>query len=115
MDTEAGAFSLPDAEIDRAIEFLASPDFGPGITRIPMRKLQDLREKVEHWAMYSMAIRLELIVVDVMLVTYQSEVAPKGPESEAKRCYLEFCETIEAVGVNSLAPDAWGFRTPPRF
>ena len=41
--TDRGTFTIPPGEIDRVREFLATCDYDPGVARIPLKKLQELR------------------------------------------------------------------------
>ena len=107
INTQKNTFTLPRAKVGRAIEFLAPPEFDVGNTRIPLRKLQELRGEMEHWAVCNIAIRPELAVVDRLLVTAHDAVSPKGNRKEMKQRFLEFWEAIEALLVNLSTPSRW--------
>ena len=67
--TKSETFTLPAAKALRAQEFLASPDFAPSITRIHIKKAQELRGKLEHWSVCNRASATETRHADRLLVT----------------------------------------------
>lgn len=107
MDTRAGTFSLPETKIARARDFLAPPEFGPGHTRIAIKRLQEPRGEMDHWALRNTSIRPELAVVDRLLAHYGREACPKGDPAEMKQAYVEFWEAIEAMRVNLRTSEDW--------
>ena len=78
VGTRSGTFSLPSSNVERAREFLASPEFGPGHTRVQLKRLQELRGKMEHWAPRNSPIRHEMDGVGRLLAHYGQEAFPPG-------------------------------------
>ena len=62
-------FTLPTEKIDRAEEFLMLPVFGPCIARIPLKRLQELRGRGEHWSNCNMSLGPEMRFIDRLLVS----------------------------------------------
>ena len=108
VDTKTGTFTLPECKVERAREFLASPTFDPGNTRIELKRLQELRGKLEHWALCNTAVRPEMAVVDRLLAKYENVACPKGEPREMKQAYLEFWESIECLRINLSTPEVPG-------
>ena len=103
----SGPFAPPGAKIDRSAEFLASCEFGPGRTRIQLRKLHEVRGEMEHWSLCNSATRPEPNVADRLMVNHRNEGFPKGSTVEAKQTYLEFRESVESMRANLPTPEKW--------
>ena len=82
-------------KIFRAREFLAQSRFDLGVARIPLRTLQELRGKAEHWSLCNRALGPELHVIDKIFRSKQGHSAPKGDSAAAKQIYFEFRETMK--------------------
>ena len=78
MCNETETVSLPMDKLEKAQEFLANPQFDPGVTRIELGLLQELRGKSEHWSLCNSSLSPELHVIDRLLCSYQGRSRPKG-------------------------------------
>ena len=56
---DAGTFAAPRGKIDRVREFLATIDYDPGVARISLRRLQELRGKLEHLSVRNASLACE--------------------------------------------------------
>ena len=104
--TESETFTLPAAKALRAQEFLASPDFDPSITRIHIKKIQELRGKLEHWSVCNRALATETRHVDRLLVTRDGLIGPKGSLTELKQAYIDFWDSLETMRIHLLTGTA---------
>ena len=77
--TVSDSFTLPPAKMLRAQEFLASPDFDPAMARIPLKKIQELRGKHEHWSVCNRALSTELKHDGRLLVVRDGLFRRKAP------------------------------------
>ena len=76
--TATNTFTFPPAKVDRAREFLACRDLGPGISRFPLELIQAPRRKMEHWSVCNQALCAEMAHIDRMLVARQGMIPPQG-------------------------------------
>ena len=68
--TIEGNISLPEDKIISAQQFLAQPCFGPGVARIPLVAIQELRGKADRWSLRNESIGPELHVIDQLSMSY---------------------------------------------
>ena len=99
VSTEDETFTLPPEKIDRAREFLATCDYVPGATRIPLGKLQELRGKLEHWSICNQSLATETPYIDRLLRAKAGVLAPRGSLREVKQTYLDFWDCLECIRV----------------
>ena len=100
--TVAETFTLPPAKTLRAQEFLASADFDPAITRLPIRKIQELRGRLEHWSVCNRALSTELRHADRLLVVTEGEITPKGSLRGLMQAYVDFWDSLETMRIHLL-------------
>ena len=105
--TESETLSLPEPKLTNAREFLAQSYFDPGVTRIPLGVIQELRGKAEHWCLCNESLGPELHVIDKLLCSYRGLSQPKGDEATVKQIYFDFWDTMETIRVNMSDPRWW--------
>ena len=84
------SFTLPPGKALRAQELIASPDFDPATTRIPLKKIQDLRGKLGHWSICNRALSAELRHIGLLLVAHDGIISPKGSPRELRKSLYRF-------------------------
>ena len=104
--TKSETFTLPAAKALRAQEFLASPDFAPSITRIHIKKAQELRGKLEHWSVCNRASATETRHADRLLVTRDGLIDQRGSLGELKQAYIDFWGSLETMRIHLLTGTA---------
>ena len=119
VDTRAETISLPEDKVLKARILLSDTHFDPGMARIPINLIQQLRGKMEFWGSCVMQIRTEFSPVDRMLHSLNGIAFPKGNSLESKASFREFWESLEflrAVFGSSHSPItpflsllSWGF------
>ena len=114
MCTETEVISLPEEKLRRAQEFLAHPCFDPGVTRMDLKVLQELRRKAEHWSLCNSSLSPELHVIDKLLCSNRGISRPHGTDGLMKQCYFEFWDTMEVFRINMSDPEWWyaSYRSP---
>ena len=104
--TASESFTLPPAKALRAQEFIAATDFDPAMTRIPLRRIQELRGKLGHWPACNRALSTELRHVDRLLVVREGLISPKGSLRELKQAYVDFWDSDETIRAHLLTGDS---------
>ena len=74
--TVAESFPLPPAKVLRAQGVLASGDFDPAVTRLSLKKVHELRGKLEHWSERNCAMATEARYIDKVLASKAWVVSP---------------------------------------
>ena len=90
VSTTENTFSLPNDKINKAESFLSTPEFGPRVTRIPSKALQELRGRVEFWSCCNSSLGVEMRFIDRLLVSQSGIINPKGSLREIKQAYIDF-------------------------
>ena len=106
--TESEIISLPEEKLKRAQEFLPPPCFDPGVTRIDLEVLQELRGKAEHWGMRNSSLAPEMHAIDKLLCSYRGMSRPRGAVNILKQAHYEFWDTLEVFRINMSNPEWWG-------
>ena len=104
--TESETLSLPEPKLRTAQEFLSQSYFDPGVTRIPLGTIQELRGKAEHWSLCNASLGPELHVIDRLLCSYRGLSQPRGDEPKLKQLYYDFWDTMETIRVN-MSDSRW--------
>ena len=73
------------------------PVFDPCITRIPPKRLQELRGRVEHWSNCNMSLGPEVRFIDRLLVPRSGITWPNGSSSEIKQPYIDFWTCLGTI------------------
>ena len=102
---ESETISLPSDKLHRAQEFLTNQHFDPGVARIPLNLIQELRGKAEHWSLCNSSLGPELHGVDRMLRSYRGMSRPRGDLAELKQSYFDFWDTLEIFRINTSDPN----------
>ena len=107
VSTSGNTFALPREKIDRAKEFVMLPVFGPCITRIPLKRLQELRGRVEHWSNCNMSLGHEVRFIDRLLVSRSGITCHKGSSREIKQAYIDFWTCLETIRAHMATDTYW--------
>ena len=107
VSTVDNTFSLPTDKIQKAKMFLSTPDFDPGVTRIPLKALQELRGRVEFWSCCNSSLGVEMRFIDRLLVSQQGISHPKGSLREIKQSYIDFWSSVETIRIHMSTADFW--------
>ena len=99
--------TLPGEKIDRAEEFLMLPAFDPCVTRIPPRRLQELRGRVEHWSNCNTSLGPEMRFIDRLLAFRSGVTSPKGSSREIKQEYIDFRTCLETIRAHMATDTYW--------
>lgn len=95
-------FTLHSAETLRAQERLASADFDPPMTRIPLKRAQELRGKLEHWSVRNIALATVTKYVGKLLVASAGVISPRGSLSELKKPIIDYWGSLETIRIHLL-------------
>ena len=99
MCTHSETSPLPPEKIDRAREFLAAIDYDPGVTRIDLERLQELRGKLGHWSICNASLAPETPNADRLLMFKNGLTAPRGSLRQIKQAYFDFWDSMEYIRV----------------
>ena len=80
----------------------------PWIARIPLKKLQELRGRAEHWSSCSMSLGTEMRFIDRLLVSRSGVASPKGAVREIKQAYIDLRTCLETIRAHMATDDYWG-------
>ena len=100
--------SSPLDKWNRAQEFLADSRCDPGVTRIELHTLQELRGKADHWSLCNKALAPELHVIDRPLCSYRGLSRPHGNGRILKQVYFDFWDSMGIFRINMSGPEWWG-------
>ena len=103
---ESGSFTLPPAKALRAQQFIAAAEFDPAMTRIPLKRIQEIRGKLEHRSICNRALSTELRHIDRLLVVREGVVSPKGSLRKLKQAYVDFWDSLGTIRVHLLTGDS---------
>ena len=103
--TDAETFSLPPCKIYRAREFLATIDYDPGVTRIPLKKLQELRGKLGRWSGCNASLACETLHIDRLIRFKDGLPSPKESLRQVKQAYVDFRDSLEYIRVQMETGD----------
>ena len=106
--TQTETISLPEDKLKRAQEFLAQPCFDPGVTRIELKTIQELRGKTEYWSLCNSPLGPEMHSIGKVLCSYRGLPRPRGAVNLLKQTYFEFGETMEVLRINTSDTKWWG-------
>lgn len=98
-------FPFPPDKVGRAREFSAIGDYDPGTSRIPLKILQEIRGKLEHWSIRNQSLATESPNVDRLLRTKSGVLPPRGPLREIKQIYIDFRDSLEYIRVQMSTGD----------
>lgn len=84
-------------------EFLATIDYAPGVTRIPIKRLQELRCNRELWSLCKAALSRETPRVGRLLRFKDGLPAQKGSIHQVGHDYLDFGGSLEYIRVQMAA------------
>ena len=112
--------SLPMGKIDRAREFLATTDYEAGVTRVSLKRLQELPGNLEQWSLRNASLACETPHIDRLLRFKEGLPSPKGSVRLAKQAYIDFWDSLEYIrvqmstGVYGAQSYTGGIRTSDR-
>ena len=107
VSTTENTSTLPSEKIDRAKEFSMLPVFDPCITRIPLKRLQELRGRVEPWSNCNVSLGPEMRFIDRLLVSRSGITCPKGSLREIKQAYVDFWTCLETIRAHMVTDTYW--------
>lgn len=93
--------SSPLGEIFRAQSSLSPNEFGSCVTRIPLKRIQELRARHGQWAVCNRALSAAMRYVDKLLVSREGEIRPKWSIREIKQTYVDFWDSPDAFRIQS--------------
>ena len=96
---DSATFSLPNLKIDRAMEFSATGDYDPVVTRIPLRKLQELRGKLGHWSVRNQSMAAEAPFIGRLLRSRKGVISPQGAPAGGKQIYLDSWDSLDYIRI----------------
>ena len=96
--------SLPNGEVGSLKSFCPNPVFCPGVARIPIRKLQELRGKAERRRVRNTPLRHELRAIGKLLRPYLGMSRPKGNANHVRKAYFDFWGSIGIIRINTPGP-----------
>ena len=84
-----------------------APVLGPCITRIPLKRLQELRGSVEHWSNCNMSLGHEMRFIDRSLAPRSGITRPKASSREIKQAYIDFWTFLEIIRAHMATDTYW--------
>ena len=72
------------------------------MTRIPLKRIQEIRGKMEHWSVCNRALSTEARHVGRLLVSRDGKVDPRGSLRELKQAYIDFWDSLETMRIHLL-------------
>ena len=83
--TETETMSFPMGKLTRAHEFLSMSCFDPGVARIEIRTLEELRVNADRWSLRNTSLSPEMHAIDRLMSPYLGPVRSHGVARELQQ------------------------------